>query len=70
MDFRPNKLKLIISILVALILTIVLAIAGAKCTGGPCPSEVYQASFFLSFVIFGLPSFLIIYLVWSFIQKK
>jgi hypothetical protein len=69
MDFKPTILKTIISLLVAIIVNYLLTTTFLGCMGDKCPT-ILQKMMATNGIIGGLVFFIIIYLIWSLIQKK
>ena len=63
MNFKPTLLKTIISIIAAII-SLIYAEGGITCDKPTCPL-VHQSS-----IMFAIISLILVYIIWSLVQKK
>ena len=69
MNFRLNKWKIILVLLILLIIGGV-GYSLTRCVGNPCTFEIKLMGTMWGLIYFGIPLVLIIYTIWSLIEKK
>lgn len=70
MNFKPTKSKTIGSIVVLIIVTVIMGFTNISCTQPIGTAETCIPNYMLSFLIFGIPALIIVYVVWSLVEKK